>query len=152
MLDQFKSLIFFSKLWTAKLSLNLIQIYKFGWIQTSQTGGQQYSDTSPYKVSECSLTWLMITHNGRVIVTNCYCNNCCNIILMLNHKKTCKLQKVIKGVNNSFQPKTFPQNVKNFEEKHTQISLWPHFLWVMFFQMGFNSPRPAWRRGTKAKM
>ena len=28
---------------------------RFGRIQTSQTGGQQYSDTSPYEVSECSL-------------------------------------------------------------------------------------------------
>ena len=35
-----------------------IQIYKFGWIQTSQTGGQVYSDISPYKVSECSLLQL----------------------------------------------------------------------------------------------
>ena len=30
-------------------------IYSFGQIQTSQTGGQPYSDTSPYNVSECSL-------------------------------------------------------------------------------------------------
>ena len=30
-------------------------IYLFGQIQTSQTGIQTYSDTSPYKVSECSL-------------------------------------------------------------------------------------------------
>ena len=30
-------------------------IYSFGQIQTSQTGGQPYSDTSPYKVSECPL-------------------------------------------------------------------------------------------------
>ena len=29
------------------------QLYLFGWIQTSQTGGQLYSDTSPY--GECSL-------------------------------------------------------------------------------------------------
>ena len=29
--------------------------YKFGQIQTSQTGSQQYSDTSLYKVSESSL-------------------------------------------------------------------------------------------------
>ena len=35
--------------------LNLMQIYKFGKIQTSQTGGHQYSDTSPYKVCECSM-------------------------------------------------------------------------------------------------
>ena len=34
---------------------NQPQIYLFGQIQTSQTGGQRYSDTSPYKVSECSL-------------------------------------------------------------------------------------------------
>ena len=34
--------------------LNL-QIDKFGWIQISQTGGQPYSDTSPYEVSECYL-------------------------------------------------------------------------------------------------
>ena len=25
------------------------------WIQTSQTGGEPYIDTSPYEVSECSL-------------------------------------------------------------------------------------------------
>ena len=35
--------------------LNYIEIHKFVWIQTSQTGGQPYSDTSPYEVSECSL-------------------------------------------------------------------------------------------------
>ena len=34
---------------------NQPQIYLFGQIQTSQTGGQRYSDTSPYKVSERSL-------------------------------------------------------------------------------------------------
>ena len=37
------------------LMVNQIQIYKFGRIQPSQTGGQRYSDTSPYEVSECSL-------------------------------------------------------------------------------------------------
>ena len=31
--------------------LNKQQIYLFGQIQTSQTGGQLYSDDSPYKVS-----------------------------------------------------------------------------------------------------
>ena len=35
--------------------INQQQIYLFGQIQTSQTGGQPYSDSSPYKVSECSL-------------------------------------------------------------------------------------------------
>ena len=30
-------------------------IYLFGQIQTIQTIGQSYSDTSPYKASECSL-------------------------------------------------------------------------------------------------
>ena len=39
----------------ALLMLNFIKIFNFGRIQTSQTGGQMYSDTSPYKVSECSL-------------------------------------------------------------------------------------------------
>ena len=34
---------------------NQQQIYLFCQIQTSQTGGQPYSDTSPYEVSECSL-------------------------------------------------------------------------------------------------
>ena len=34
---------------------NSQHIYSFGQIQTSQTGGQPYSDTSPYKVSECPL-------------------------------------------------------------------------------------------------
>ena len=31
--------------------LNYQQFYMFGWILTSQTGGQPYSDTSPY--GEC---------------------------------------------------------------------------------------------------
>ena len=31
------------------------QIYFFGQIQTSQTGGHLYSDTTPFEVSECSL-------------------------------------------------------------------------------------------------
>ena len=39
----------------ALFMFNQQQIYLFGQIQTSQTGGQLHSDTSPYKVSECSL-------------------------------------------------------------------------------------------------
>ena len=35
----------------ALLMLNKIHIYKFSRIQTSQTGGRPYSDTSPYKVT-----------------------------------------------------------------------------------------------------
>ena len=34
---------------------NYQKLYLFGRIQTSQTGGQMYSDTSAYNVSECSL-------------------------------------------------------------------------------------------------
>ena len=37
--------------------LNLKQIYLFGQIQTSQTGGPLYSDTAPYQVSERSWDW-----------------------------------------------------------------------------------------------
>ena len=33
----------------------------FGQILTGQTGGQQYSDISPYKVSECSLPKLVFS-------------------------------------------------------------------------------------------
>ena len=39
----------------ALLMFNQKQIYLFGEIQFSQTGGRLYSDNSPYKVSECSL-------------------------------------------------------------------------------------------------
>ena len=39
----------------ALLLLIQIDIYKFGRIQTSQTRGQPYSETSPYKVRESSL-------------------------------------------------------------------------------------------------
>ena len=39
----------------ALLVLIQLEVYKFGRIQTSQKGGQLYSDTSPYKGSECSL-------------------------------------------------------------------------------------------------
>ena len=39
----------------ALLMLNQIQLFKFGRIQTSKIGGQPYSVTSPYEVSECSL-------------------------------------------------------------------------------------------------
>ena len=39
----------------ALLKLNEQHFYLFGQIQTSQTGGQPYSNTSPYEVSECSL-------------------------------------------------------------------------------------------------
>ena len=35
---------------------NQQQIYLFGQIQSSQTGGQSHSDTSPDAVSECSLS------------------------------------------------------------------------------------------------
>ena len=37
------------------LNWNYKQICLFGQILTSQTGGQPYSDISPYKVSDCSL-------------------------------------------------------------------------------------------------
>ena len=37
------------------LKRNYKQICLFGQILTGQTGGQLYSDISPYKVSECSL-------------------------------------------------------------------------------------------------
>ena len=39
----------------ALLLLSWRHIYLIGWILTSETGGQPYSDTSPYEVSECSL-------------------------------------------------------------------------------------------------
>ena len=39
----------------ALLLLNEQQLYLFGQILTSQTGGQLYSDTSPY--GECSRSW-----------------------------------------------------------------------------------------------
>ena len=42
---------------TKLVYLYLIQHKQSSWILTSQTGGQLYSDTSPYKVSECSLIW-----------------------------------------------------------------------------------------------
>ena len=45
------------------LMLNWMQIYKFGQIQTSQTGRQLCNDTSPYKVSECSLLFSLIEHD-----------------------------------------------------------------------------------------
>ena len=37
------------------------QISLLGRIQTSQTGGQPYSDTTPYKVCEYSLTKIVPT-------------------------------------------------------------------------------------------
>ena len=40
---------------SALLIFNQQQINFFGQFQTSQTEGQPYSDTSPYKVNECSL-------------------------------------------------------------------------------------------------
>ena len=40
---------------TKLVYLYLIQYKQSSWILTSQTGGQSYSDTSPYEVSECSL-------------------------------------------------------------------------------------------------
>ena len=40
---------------TKLVNLYLIQYKKSNWILTSQTGGQPYSDTSPYAVSMCSL-------------------------------------------------------------------------------------------------
>ena len=39
----------------ALFGFNSQHIYLFGQIKTSQTGGQLYSDTSPFEVSECSL-------------------------------------------------------------------------------------------------
>ena len=44
----------------ALLYSNDQQIYLFGQIQTSQTRGQLYSDTSPYEVSECSLVTIIV--------------------------------------------------------------------------------------------
>ena len=37
------------------VNLYLIQHKKSIWILTGQTGGQTYSDTSPYELSECTL-------------------------------------------------------------------------------------------------
>ena len=45
--------------WTKLVNLYLIQQKQSGWILTGQTGGQPYSNTSPYKVSECSLDQYM---------------------------------------------------------------------------------------------
>ena len=38
-----------------QVNLLFVKYKQSTWIQTSQTGGQLYSDTSTYKVSECSL-------------------------------------------------------------------------------------------------
>ena len=43
---------------TKQLNLLIVFIWQKGWIQTSQIGGQPHSDTSPCKVSECSLVGL----------------------------------------------------------------------------------------------
>ena len=43
----------------------VIQHKQSSWIVTSQTGGQPYSDTSTYKVSECSLPKLPM-HDKRI--------------------------------------------------------------------------------------
>ena len=48
----FYSISFYSAVF---IMLNEQQIYLFGQIQTSQTVGQLYSDTSPYKISYYSL-------------------------------------------------------------------------------------------------
>ena len=45
--------VYFVGIQLAWLMLNEQQFYLFGQIQTSQTGGQPYSDTFPY--GECSL-------------------------------------------------------------------------------------------------
>ena len=45
----------------ALLVLNQKKIYKFGSFLGSQTGGQLYSDTSPYNLSECSQGEVTIT-------------------------------------------------------------------------------------------
>ena len=52
--------------------LNYIEINKFGRIQTIQAGGQPHSDTSIYKVNECSLNclthmWKMGRGGGQVV-------------------------------------------------------------------------------------
>ena len=46
----------FTRLDSAALFMFILQqIYLFGQIQTSQTGGRLHSDTSPCEVSECYL-------------------------------------------------------------------------------------------------
>ena len=48
---------------------NQQQIFLFGQIQTTQTGGQLYSETYPYEVSECSLLWSTVwPSKGQTIV------------------------------------------------------------------------------------
>ena len=49
---------------------NQQQIYLCDRIQTRQTGGQPYSDTSPYEVSECSLTYLYKYLLRRSLITS----------------------------------------------------------------------------------
>ena len=46
-----------------------MQIDKFDQIQTSQTGGQPHSDTSPSEVSECSLKYFKIVTWCGALVT-----------------------------------------------------------------------------------
>ena len=48
------------------LMFNCQDIYSFGCIQTSQTGGQLYSNTSPYAVSDYSL----VKCKKKIFVTN----------------------------------------------------------------------------------
>ena len=48
------------------VDLNYQQIYVFGQIQTSQIGGQPYSDSSPYEVSECSLPTVTTIKRGQL--------------------------------------------------------------------------------------
>ena len=45
---------------TKLVYLYLFRLKQSSWILTSQTGGHSYGDTSPYKVSECSLVYCSV--------------------------------------------------------------------------------------------
>ena len=62
--------VYFVGIQPAWLMLNEQQFYLLGQIQTSQTRGQPYSDTSPY--GECSLVWLSMTSLAQQALTNSY--------------------------------------------------------------------------------
>ena len=62
------------------LNWNYKQICLLGQILTGQTGGQPYSDISPYKVIECSLVWHMRLQTIEIFRSLCrnatFCRSC----------------------------------------------------------------------------
>ena len=99
-----------------RIELDSVVIYKFGWIQTSQTGGQPYSDTSPYESKWVFSGWrVLITPIGKsnkYIVYQRKCWSCLKFSL---------LDTEVQLMGRFFTDFSIPQNTLTYFIKNFRI-------------------------------